>query len=197
MAKLTTIISFLLLLLYSCSSNNCPLNNSVTCNFYFYDSNGNPIKYNDQITVKTLLPGYKSQYTYRKLGEQTVVSDTPLQSYIDQGFAETVSTVRKDTVLVNKLNAKSYMSLPMSYSNTKDTLVFQYGNILSNDTIILEHKPYPYVELPECGSYMFHTLKDVYATSAAIDHVELSNLTVDFEGTENVKIYFNGTTTQQ
>jgi len=197
MGKIISIISFSLLLLYSCSSNNCPLNNAVTCNFYFYDSDGNPIQYNDYITVKTLLPGYKSQYTYRKLGEQTVISDTPLQAFIDLGYTEIVSTVRKDTVLVNKLSAKSYMSLPMSYSNTSDTLVFQYGNILANDTIILTHKPYPYVELPECGSYMFHTLKDIYTTTAAIDHVELSRLTVNFEGFENVKIFFNGSTTKQ
>ena len=181
-----------LLLTYSCSSNNCPLNNVVTCNYHFYDSEGHSIKYEEYLTIKTLLPGYKEQYTYRKLGEATIVSDTPLQSYIESGYTETVSEVRKDTVLVNKSKGRDYVSVPMSFTSTSDTLLFQYESILYPDTIIVMHQPYPYEELPECGSYMFHTLKSATTTESGIDRIEISNYKVDFEGKENIKVYFNG-----
>ena len=180
-----------LLLTVSCSSNNCPLSNVVTCNYHFYDSEGHPVKYADYLTIKTLQPGYKQQYTYRKLGESTVVSDEPLNSYIENGYTETISEVRKDTILVNKSNNRDKVSVPMSFTNTSDTLLFQYGSILYPDTIIIEHNPYPYVELPECGSYMFHTLKSVTSTESGIDRIEIINYKVDFEGKENIKVYFN------
>lgn len=179
--------------LISCISNNCPLNNIVTCNYYFYDSEGNSIKFGDYLTVKTLLPGFKKQYEYKKLGEKTYVSDTPLPSYVENGYTEIVYDVRKDTILVNKSNNRSSISVPMSYSNSADTLVFQYESILYCDTLIIEHSSRPYVEMPECGSYMFHNLKNISCTEAGIYKVELSNRTVNFEGNENVKIYFNGT----
>ena len=80
----------------------------------------------------------------------------------------------------------------MSFTNTADTLLFQYESILYPDTIVIEHSSYPYVELPECGSYMFHTLKSVKSTESGIFKVEIANHSVNFEGNENVKIYFNG-----
>ncbi len=181
-----------LAILVSCSSNNCPLENKVSCNYHFYDSEGNAIKYTDYITIKTLKPGYKKEYTYRKLGEQTIVTDTQTPEYVEMGYTESVQEVRKDTILLNKSNTLSSVKLPMSYANTADTLVFHYGSILAKDTIILQHTPYPYVEMPECGSYMFHVLNGIRSTEAGIDHVEIVNPNVNYEGEENVRIYFNG-----
>ncbi len=181
-----------LALLVSCSSNNCPLENKVSCNYYFYDSEGNAIKYTDYLTIKTLKPGYKKEYTYRKLGEQSIVTDVQTPEYVEQGYTESVQEVRKDTILLNKSNTLSSVKLPMSYNNTSDTLIFHYGSILAKDTVILQHTPYPYVEMPECGSYMFHVLTGIRSTEAGIDHVEIVNPNVNYEGQENVKIYFNG-----
>lgn len=176
----------------SCSSNNCPLDNVVTCNYHFYDSEGNPIKHPDYLTIKTLKPGYKKQYIYRKLGESTIVSDEQLVSYIENGYTESITEVRKDTILVNKSQNRDKVGVPMSFTNTSDTLLLQYGSILHPDTIIVEHLPHPYVEIPECGSYMFHSLKSVYSTELGIDSIEIVNHNVDFEGKENIRIYFNG-----
>ena len=41
-------------------------------------------------------------------------------------------------------------------------------------------------------TYRYHTLKAVTATDAAIDRIEIGNTQVNYEGEENVKIYFNG-----
>lgn len=181
-----------IILLAGCYSNNCPLENNVTCNYGFYDAEGTPIVYNDTITVSTLLPGYKTVYTYRKLGSQTVITDYQDKSLIKLGYTETISQQRKDTILLNKIHSTAEMKLPMSFFNTCDTLILSYRRISLKDTIKIEHISYPYVELPECGTYRYHTLKTITATDAAIDRIEIGNRQVSYEGEENIKIYFNG-----
>lgn len=179
-------------LLAACYSNNCPLDNKVTCNFGLYDAEGNEIKYNDTITVTTLMPGYKTVYTYRKLGNMTVVKEERDETLIEQGYSETTSRQRNDTILLNKATGASSIKLPMSYYKEADTLVFSYALISLKDTIKLRHSNYPHVELPECGAHRFHTLLGIDATDAAFDHVEIGNPHVDYDGNINVKIYFNG-----
>lgn len=179
-------------LMLGCYSNNCPLNNIVTCNYYFYDAEGTPITYGDTITVTTLMPGHKMVYTYRKLGSPTVTKNYRDTILINQGYAESVSRQRNDTTLMNRLVGASSMEIPMSYFRDADTLILTYGSISLKDTIKIQHDSYPHVELPECGTYRYHTLKSITATDAAIDHIEISNPQVNYDGKENVKIYFNG-----
>lgn len=188
--KLSTILSAILLT--ACSSNNCPLESTVLCNYYFYDSEGTAIKYSDPFTVTTLLSGYKTVYTYRKLGSTTVTLSNPSSDLLDQGYTKTVSEVRRDTVLANKVTGRSYIQMPMSYFNHADTLIFNYNSIARNDTLIIQHDSYAHVELPECGTHYYHRLKSVKSTDAAIDRIEITNPLVDYEGKENIKIYFNG-----
>ena len=181
-----------MLLLAGCYSNNCPLENQVLCNYYFFDSEGTAITYADTITVTTLKPGYKTIYTYRKLGNSTVTKEVQDADLISQGYTETISQQRNDTILMNRVYNVSSISLPMSYFNKVDTLVFSYGRISLKDTIYLRQESYPNVDLPECGVHRFHSLESVQATDAAIDHIEISNPTVNYEGNENIHIFFNG-----
>lgn len=190
MKKLLCILSLTALL--ACSSNNCPLESTVLCNYFFYDQNGVAIKYNDAITVTTLLPGYKTVYTYRKLGFQTVTYAQRDTTLLNEGFSETISTTRKDTLLVNKASDRSFIQVPMSYFNKADTLIFSYNNISGKDTIIIEHDGFAHVELPECGTHVYHHLHSIRSTDAAIDHIEIINPLVDYGGKENIKIFFNG-----
>lgn len=180
-----------------CYSNNCPLENTVLCNYHFYDSEGTPISYGDAITVTTLRPGWKNVYIYRKLGNTTVTLDIIDSLLIKDGYTMTQSVQRNDTVLLNKKSNATSISLPMSYFSNSDTLVFAYGGISLKDTIILQHDSYPHVELPECGTYRFHTLRGVRATDSAIDHIEIGNAKVNYDGAENVKIYFNGVVSEE
>jgi len=181
-----------MLMLAGCYSNNCPLENTVTCNYGFYDAAGTPITYVDTITVTTLKPGYKTVYIYRKLGNVTVTKDYPDSTLTAQGYSETAVRQRKDTILRNKQYDISTLKVPMSFYHNADTLVFAYGRISLRDTLVIQHDSYPYVELPECGTYRFHTLKSITATDAAIDHVEIIQPKVNYDGETNVKIYFNG-----
>lgn len=179
-------------MLSACYSNNCPLDNNVLCNFSFHDSYGTPVQYNDTITVTTLMPGHKTIYTYRKMGNKTVVKDVPAPELVEQGYTETVAQQRNDTILLNNLCAATSMSLPMSYYRNRDTLIVSYRSISAKDTIWIDHDSYPYVELPECGTYRYHTLLGIKSTAAAIDHIEITTPHVDYEGNTNIKIYFNG-----
>lgn len=187
---------FILLLLLGmflgCSSNNCPLERTVTCNYHFYDSEGNAISYQDTITVTTLLPGYKKMYVYRKFNSQTITTNEPREDLTLKGYNESIIQTRRDTVLVNKSFARSSFSISMSFFNTSDTLIFNYNSIIRNDTIIVKHKSYTFVDLPECGSHQFNDLQSVTSTNAAINQIEIYNPKVNYNGNENIKIYFNG-----
>ena len=190
--KAHILASAISLVLGSCYSNNCPLDNAVTCNYGFYDSEGTPISYGDTITITTLMPGSKTLYTYRKLGIPNIIKEFQDSSLIKLGYSETKAQHRRDTVLMNKIHDVSTIQLPMSFFNSVDTLIFSYRKISLKDTIKITHTSYPYVELPECGTYRFHTLESASSTEAAIDHIEISKSKVNYEGNENIKIYFTG-----
>ena len=182
----------LLALLYSCSANNCPLESNVTCNYGFYDSEGTAIVYGDEITVSTLLPGFKTVYIYKKLNEASVTLDERDESYLEDGYTETVSTIRRDTVLLNKISEISSMKLQMSYYSDNDTIIISYASISNKDTIYLNHKSYTHVDLPECGTNRFHTLTNIRSTDSGIYDIEIVDANVNYDGNENIKIYFNG-----
>ena len=144
-----------MMLLAACYSNNCPMENTVTCNYAFYDSEGNAIAYGDTITVTTLMPGYKTVYIYRKLGNLTVTKEKRDEALIEQGYTETITQQRRDTVLVNKKYGASSIKVPMSYFHEEDTLVIAYKSISLRDTIKIQHSSFPHVELPECLPFPF------------------------------------------
>lgn len=98
-----------------------------------------------------------------------------------------------DTVLVNSLMSGTGFSIPMSYYNPVDTLILRYQNIIYPDTIYVHHDGYTKVETPECGSYRFHNIREINHTYRSIDHIEVINPSVNYEGEKNVKIYFNTT----
>ena len=123
LANHKTMLGMAVLLLAGCYSNNCPLENMVTCNYGFYDSEGTAISYRDTITVTTLMPGYKTVYTYRKLGNITVTKDYRDTALVNQGYTESMTQQRKDTILLNNLIGASSMKVPMSWFHEEDTLI--------------------------------------------------------------------------
>ena len=180
------------LLIVACSASNCPLENTVTCNYGFYDSEGTSVSYNDTITVSTLLPGNKTIFVYRQLGSLPITLDHQDSSYIEKGFSQTISTVRRDTILINKLSSASSMSVPMQHFSNNDTIIISYSSISNKDTLYISHNSYSFVDLPECGTHRFHQLTGIRSTYSGISNIEITNSHVNYDGNENVKIYFNG-----
>ncbi len=175
-----------------CSTVTCPMDTVVKCNYIFYNTNGQAAALADTLNVNIKKTAYL--YHYQKAGYKDTTFTQPVKAFVDNGYTETVTSYRKDTTLVNKLVNGTKMSIAMSYYNKVDTLVLRYGLIYLPDTIFLSHDSYTHVETPECGSYRFHRLTDVRCTNRGIDHIEITNPTVNYEGAENIRIYFNNYT---
>ena len=158
-------LSFLLLLLVAvmigCSSNNCPLESTVYCNYHFYDSEGTAVAYNETMSVYIRLP--KTEH---------------------------------DSLIINKVSGAVQFEIPMSYYNDKDTIIIDYLSLVRNDTIVISHHSYAHVDLPECGTKYFHELLDITTTHTGIDKIEIVNPLVNYDGQENIRIYFNGVATK-
>ena len=172
------------------------MNNTVTCNYYFYNTEGSAMEYPYEITVSAILPGGKDVYIYRKFGSETITSATKRTDLVEDGYSESTEFQRNDTILINKASSKQYVEVPMSYFNRVDTLLFRYSNISLPDTIYLEHESYAHVDIPECGSYRYHNIVSIKSTENAIDHLEITNSTVNYDQEQNVKIYFNSIANQ-
>ena len=128
-----------------------------------------------------------------KANEETVSLDYHDENYINNGYTEFINDVRRDTILLNKISDIGSIRIPMSYYSDKDTIIVSYSSILNKDTIYIYHQSYIHVELPECGISRFHFLKNIHATDFGIYNIEIVDPSVNYEGNENVKIYFNGT----
>ena len=178
--------------IFGCSTVTCPMVTVVKCNYIFYNTNGQAAALADTLNVNIQKTAYL--YHYQKAGYKDTTFTQPVKAFVDNGYTETVTSYRKDTTLVNKLINGTKMSIAMSYYNKVDTLVLRYGLIYLPDTIFLSHDSYTHVETPECGSYRFHRLTDVRCTNRGIDHIEITNPTVNYEGAENIRIYFNNYT---
>ena len=144
-----------------CSSNNCPLESSVYCNYLFYDSEGTAVAYNETMSVYMRLPN-----------------------------------TGRDSLIINKVTGASNFEIPMSYFHSKDTLIIEYASLVRKDTIVVSHKSYAHVDLPECGTKYFHELLDISTTHIGIDKIEIVNPMVNYDKMENVRIFFNGVATE-
>lgn len=159
----------------ACYSNNCPLDNAVSCQYGFYDSEGTAITYGDTITVSTLMPGTKTVYIYRKLGNKTFTKDYKDVALIEQGYTESTAEQRRDTVLINNVYRAQSISLPMSYYRNIDTLVVAYHSISVKDTIWVEHEAFPFCRTARMWHIQIPHTQKIRSTDAAIDHIEISN----------------------
>lgn len=105
----------------------------------------------------------------------------------------TVTAGGSDSVLVNRLQNGNKVELPMSYSCATDTLVFRFVNLdrqERRDTIWVNKENFPHYESPDCPVSFFHYITSVRCTRTLIDSVSIVNPNVDYNASENFKIYF-------
>lgn len=95
----------------------------------------------------------------------------------------------KDSIVVNHIEYADALQLPMSYTNECDTVIFGYGNDIA-DTLLVAHENILYYQSMECGTIMYHKLKDIKHTGILIDSVAIVRDYVKFDANENVRIYF-------
>ncbi len=135
-----------------------------------YDCELNNTSY-DNIGFYTIEDGKEEPYTY----------PSPL----------TVSLMvnGEDQIMENHLFDAGEVSLPMSYTYDCDTVIFHYDDGL-RDSLYITHTNEPYYQSMECGTLMFHKLEELKHTNVWIEDAVIVNKNVNFEGHENIKIYF-------
>ncbi|MCR4995530.1 MAG: hypothetical protein K6A32_09210 [Bacteroidales bacterium] len=112
---------------------------------------------------------------------------------VSVGDTLTVTALGPDTVLVNKLVGQSGMSLPVSYYADVDILELAFVDAqgaTAADTLWLHKKNLHHFDDPSCPVHLWHTILDVRSTHHLIDTVLISEPDVNYDGLENLQIYF-------
>lgn len=108
-----------------------------------------------------------------------------------------ISIIRSDgsdSTILNRLSGKSEWTLPVSYTQAADVLVFSltdYQSIQHTDTVSISKTNIPHFESVECSPTYFHQLTDVSWTRHALDSVIITKSTVNYDTTGgHIKVYF-------
>jgi hypothetical protein len=112
-----------------------------------------------------------------------------------------VSALPKDTTILNRAIGIASITLPLSYVQNEDTLLFKFrtksGQVC--DTVCISHTNIPHFASLDCGTSIFHEIKDVRinrrtATAefpTVIDSITIANSKVNYDETENFKVYLS------
>ena len=100
----------------------------------------------------------------------------------------TVATTRADgnDTLYNKGIGISEFTLPISYKQPEDVLVFSFDNQNNNDlhvtdTVWVKKDDYPHFESVDCNAAFFHKITDVKYTRNYIDSIVINNPSVTYD----------------
>ncbi len=107
----------------------------------------------------------------------------------------TITAAGTDSVLINRLVRGSGVELPVSYSAATDTLVFHFTDTAGHtrrDTIWIDKENIPHYESPACPASMFHHVTAARWTRLLVDSVSIANPNINYNASENFKIYFRG-----
>lgn len=107
--------------------------------------------------------------------------------YTVEGTLNDTLTIRskrlngKDTILYNRGIDLTSFSIPVSYQNPVDTLVFETIRLAAIDTVWLEKQDIPHFESVDCSALFFHNITSVRSTHVGIDTIIITNPTVDYD----------------
>ena len=118
-------------------------------------------------------------------GQSTKLADTL--------FIWTKRADGRDTLL-NRGVGLSDFSLPVSYTNPEDTLIFYIIDSYHQqtlDTVFLKKNDIPHFESVDCAAHFFHYLTDVRSTHDGIDSINIANPHVNYDQRyTHLNIYF-------
>lgn len=128
---------------------------------------------------------------YSTYGFYTITEDG--ESKVSVTDTLTITAGGTDSVLINRLQNGSEVELPVSFNAATDTLVFHFTDIDSRtrkDTIWIDKENFPHYESPDCPASIFHHVTAVRWTTLLIDSVSIVNPNINYNVSENFKIYF-------
>ncbi len=149
---------------YSCSSIDCPVENTVSVQYEVRDSEGKALLLTDSLSIVT--------------------------TRLDGQNIDITSLLNSNDVTLNKLIGKSAFSLPISYSHPEDILFFCFTDQVKTvvDTVWIKKDDIPHFESVDCSAAFFHELTNVRHTHHAIDSLVLINKSVTYD-TKTVHFY--------
>ena len=151
------LIQVLSLVVSSCSSIDCPVENIVSVQYEIRDKAGAALPLTDSLSIVT-----------KRLDGQNV---------------DITALLNSENVILNKLIGKSAFSLPISYSHPEDILLFCFTNSERTlvDTVWIKKEDIPHFESVDCSAAFFHELTNVRHTNNAIDSLVLINTSVTYD----------------
>ena len=101
-----------------------------------------------------------------------------------------------DTTIYNLGVNTVSLSLPISYQQDEDLLVFQVTDtttkVMVSDTLRLSKTNQPHFESADCPPTFFHTLTAISTTHHLIDSVVIHEPQVDYDATkEHIYVYYH------
>ena len=143
----------------SCSSIDCPVQNTVSVQYEIRDKVGKALSITDSLSV----------ISTRRDGKDILLNFT--------------TRVDDQKIILNKLVGESAFSLPISYSHPEDILYFCFKDSVKTvvDTVWIKKDDIPHFESVDCSASFFHELTDVRHTHNAIDSLVLVNRSVTYD----------------
>lgn len=81
------------------------------------------------------------------------------------------------------------LSFPLSIIDDSSTIILKYKDLMA-DTLIFRHTGTVVLINHECGFETFFNIDTILTTNHKIESVWVSNATVNYDQSENIKIYF-------
>jgi len=102
----------------------------------------------------------------------------------------TITSGKSGLVLLNRSVGSSRLTLPLSYWQDEDTLVFSVkgDGYLLRDTVWLKKTNLVHYESPDCPATLFHTIQEVRTTHEFIESINVIRSNVNYETTDNLQI---------
>lgn len=110
---------------------------------------------------------------------------------------DTLSVYAADTTLLNKAVKFASFNLPMSYALSTDTLTFLFKSNQGINTtkVYVSHTNRAYFVSLDCPTTYFHNITDIKYTTGntapTIDSIVIIKPEVNYERTENIRIYLS------
>lgn len=100
-----------------------------------------------------------------------------------------VTAFYTDSVILNRENDVTTLTLPLRYTADSTELVFHYAAGVT-DTLVMRHNNTPYFLSMDCGYQMQHSVTSISYSRHRLDSIHISNPDANIYGTENLQLFY-------
>ena len=103
----------------------------------------------------------------------------------------TITSGKNGPTLLNRSVNTASLTLPLSYWQAEDTLVFtiEGADYILEDTVWITKTNQVHYESPDCPTTLFHEIQSVRSTNEFIKSITVTRSSVNYELTNNLQIH--------